>query len=116
MKRCGCAILMCLALLGSQAVPTTRVTIDDVVGDDVNELEAIADKTDDIDARPLTQKDFENGRRLTDEQLHGNTGSDAQLEDKNLFEGDIILANRTQPVRPRTDSFVARLLKMFRLG
>ncbi|CAG2169584.1 unnamed protein product [Oppiella nova] len=53
--------------------------------------------------RPLTDKDFENGRKLTYEQLHGinefNRNTDQQnilMNNKNLFEGDIVLKNRSQ--------------------
>ena len=56
---------------------------------------------DEQNSRPLTDKDFENGRKLTEEQLikmHDKINHDKQLNDKNLFEGDIIIQSNSQPV------------------
>ena len=107
-------LVLSLLFLWSQALPNARVPMEDIEDANISELEKIVDKNDDINARPLTQKDFENGRRLTDEELYGSKRdsiSDHLMNDRNLFEGDIILPNRTQAVRPSLYGFISRLFR-----
>lgn len=46
-------------------------------------------------SKPLTEKDFENGRKLDFEQLHGINPIDSQPNDRRLFEGDIVIINNS---------------------
>jgi hypothetical protein len=61
-----------------------------------NEIDTIWPKIDKSELKkdlpkPLTEEDFENGRKLNFEQLHGINPIDSQPNDRKLFEGDIVI-------------------------
>jgi len=76
-------------------ISSSEAQIEDINSNQIDTFSPIYDEFE-IEkdySKPLTEKDFENGRKLNFEQLYGTNITDIydKLYDRNLFEGDILI-------------------------
>jgi hypothetical protein len=103
MKSVFCLILF--EVISKTVISFDQQSIAQIQDININEIDTIWPNIDKSGSKkdspkPLTEKDFENGRKLNFEQLHGINPNDSQPIDRKLFEGDIVIINNSLLVSP----------------